>query len=243
MIWLLGVKAGLLAWWRPGERRRCGPLATWSVLICGLLALAAAAASEVANYLGDPRLSVAVDPERSAELARWARPEASIPAASSGCATPTPRPGTGPAGHWWDDDTGINQAAVDRMISRTLRAWPERARRPGVGRIFRHFNTTHGRGSVGYQAGEKIAIKINCNNTYRLRRRGQQRGRVAAIGARACLRQLVNQAGVAQSNITVYEAPKTAPSRVIPDRIFNKCHAEFPNVILRRLHRHERPTR
>ena len=29
--------------------------------------------------------------------------------------------------------------------------------------LFRHFNRTHGAGDVGYQPGEKIAIKINLN--------------------------------------------------------------------------------
>ena len=41
----------------------------------------------------------------------------------------------------------------------------------------------------------------------------------------ALLRQLVNQAGVPQSNVALYDAV-----RVIPDRIYQPCHAEFPSV-------------
>ena len=40
------------------------------------------------------------------------------------------------------------------------------------------------------------------------------------------LRQLVYLAGVPQDRITVYEA-----ARVVPDRVYNPCHAEFPNVV------------
>jgi len=31
--------------------------------------------------------------------------------------------------------------------------------------IFKYFNVNHGKGNVGYQAGEKIAVKINLNNS------------------------------------------------------------------------------
>ena len=47
-----------------------------------------------------------------------------------------------------------------------------------------------------------------------------------ATTALALSRQLVNQAGVPQDKIVVYEA-----IRVIPDRIYVPCHAEFPGVV------------
>jgi uncharacterized protein (DUF362 family) len=139
-------------------------------------------------------------------------------------------PWNGSTGHWWDDATGINQAAVERMLSRSLRtlagatsdaeAWDK---------VFRHYNATHGRGQAGYQPGEKIAIKINCNNTSNYADTDNQAD-AAPQTIIALLRQLVTQAGVPQTNIIVYEAPNTAPSRVIPDRIYSRCAAQFPQV-------------
>lgn len=96
--------------------------------------------------------------------------------------------------------------------------------------LFRHFNQAHGKGSVGYAAGEKIAVKINCNNTSGYTDVDNQADASPQM-VLALLRQLVYQAGVPQDRITVYEAPNTAPTRVIPDRIYAKGHAEFPNVV------------
>jgi len=141
-------------------------------------------------------------------------------------------PWNGTTGHWWDDTNGTSQAVVDRMMSRSLRtltgttndteAWD---------RIFRFYNNSHDRGNVGYQSGEKIAIKINLNNTASYADVDNQAD-ASPQSVLAILRQLVNKAGVPEAMITVYEAPNTAPSRVIPNRIFDKCHAEFPNVII-----------
>jgi parallel beta-helix repeat protein len=126
----------------------------------------------------------------------------------------------GLTGNWWDY-SNTDQEVVDSMISETIRglvsdtndaaAWDD---------LFRHFNSNKGRGDVGYQAGEKIVIKINMNN----------RGLNNEIDAsphmvRGLLRQLVYQAGVAQSAITVYDA-----QRPIGSPVFNYCSPEFPDV-------------
>jgi uncharacterized protein (DUF362 family) len=126
----------------------------------------------------------------------------------------------GLTGNWWDD-SNTDQELVDSMISETIRglvsdtndavAWDD---------LFRHFNSNKGKGSVGYQPGEKIVIKINMNNS----------GLNNEIDAsphmvRGLLRQLVHQAGVAQSAITVYDA-----QRPIGSPVFNYCSPEFPDV-------------
>lgn len=136
----------------------------------------------------------------------------------------------GTTGHWWDD-TATDQTAVDQMLSLSLRRLSGAATdAPAWDGVFRHFNRTHGRGDVGYQTAERIAIKINCNNTSGYADTDNHAD-ASPHSVLALLRQLVNQAGVPQAMITVYEAPNTAPSRVIPNRIFNKCRAEFPNVL------------
>ena len=69
----------------------------------------------------------------------------------------------GTTGRWWDD-ANTSQAVVDKMVSRTLQALTDqRSDRRAWDAIFRHFNQTHGFGKEGYRRGEKIAIKINCN--------------------------------------------------------------------------------
>ncbi|MGA2255217.1 MAG: DUF362 domain-containing protein [Thermoguttaceae bacterium] len=80
------------------------------------------------------------------------------------------------------------------------------------------------RGNPGYSVGEKVAVKINMNNT-------GSHANTNEINASphmvlALLRQLVHLAGVAPANITVFDA-----SRFATDNVFNKCHAEFPGVI------------
>lgn len=144
----------------------------------------------------------------------------------------------GVSGHWWDDYTGAapytngtDQTVVDQMLSWSLRALADAPTDAAAwDAIFRYFNVTRGRGDVGYTPGEKIAIKINCNNTSNVTDTDNQAD-ASPHTIIALLRQLVNCAGIAQSNITVYEAPNTSPSRVIPNRIYDKCSNEFPHVI------------
>jgi hypothetical protein len=136
----------------------------------------------------------------------------------------------GSTGNWWSD-TNTSQAAVDAMLSSSLRSLTGAATDAAAwDALFRHFNLTHGKGSVGYASGEKIAIKINCNNTSNYADVDNQAD-ASPHTVLAILRQLVNQAGIPQDMITVYEAPGTAPSRVIPDRIYSKGHGEFASVV------------
>ncbi|MCX6143065.1 MAG: DUF362 domain-containing protein [Ignavibacteriales bacterium] len=129
-------------------------------------------------------------------------------------------------GHWWDD-LSTDQKKVDRMISQSLwaltgadndtLAWL---------RIFRHYNQQHGRGNRGYESNEKIAIKINCNNAYAGYRDSDNQIDASKQTILSLLRQLIDKAGVPQQNVVLYEAV-----RVIPDRIYGPCHAEFPDVL------------
>ena len=131
----------------------------------------------------------------------------------------------GSTGHWWDD-TATDQTAVDSMMSRTLRSITGAADDAAAWDIlFRSFNKTHGRGNVGYRAGEKIAIKINLNNSGGYTDTDNQLD-ASPHTILAMLRQLVNKAGVPQNMITLYDAV-----RPVPDRIYTKIRKEFANVI------------
>jgi hypothetical protein len=69
----------------------------------------------------------------------------------------------GVTGHWWDD-TSTSQTVVDKMVSRSVQALTDqRSDKQAWDAIFRNFNETHGFGREGYRRGEKIAIKLNCN--------------------------------------------------------------------------------
>ncbi|HAM39375.1 MAG TPA: hypothetical protein DCP53_08305, partial [Elusimicrobia bacterium] len=133
----------------------------------------------------------------------------------------------GSTGYWWDDNN-TNQTAVDSMLSRSIRgltnvstdalAWDA---------LFKNFNQNHGRGTVGYVSGDKIAIKINLNNNNVSYTENDNQLDASPHMVLSLLRQLINKAGVLQSDITVYDAV-----RLMPDRVYNKCKNEFPNVTL-----------
>jgi len=124
----------------------------------------------------------------------------------------------GSTGAWWQEGN-IDQAVVSNMLSQALReqtgqsddvaAWDA---------LFRYFNETHGRPGIGYQAGEKIAIKLNLNacdsHTYR-----DNGSFTAPQWVYALLQGLVTAAGVPGTDVTVYDA-----TRHIPDPIYERCH-------------------
>ena len=140
------------------------------------------------------------------------------------------------AGYWWESENN-NQTVIDQMYSSGIQelagvdddydAWDK---------LFKYFNQVHGDGEVGYQTGEKIAIKINMNNGYNY----PYTSELDDIDAnpyvvKALLRQLVNVVGVSQEDITVYDA-----SRKLMNWFYNRLYyeeypatplvPEFPNV-------------
>jgi hypothetical protein len=138
---------------------------------------------------------------------------------------------TNKAGDYWIQNTDL--ATVESMLSRGIRqmagkndiqqAWHE---------IFKYYNQNHGKGSVGYQAGEKIFIKINLTTSAACTWRNQtektsylDRMDTSPELCLALLRQLVNEAGVAQSDIYLGD-----PFRRFHDVYWNMMHTEFPDV-------------
>ncbi|MFC1782416.1 DUF362 domain-containing protein [Planctomycetota bacterium] len=120
---------------------------------------------------------------------------------------------------YWSEDIYTNPVAVNEMLSKGLclltgqnhdaDAWDT---------LFQHFNQMHDKGPIGYQTGEKIAVKLNLarsnnhgdpgNNTY-----------TAPQLVEALLKQLVNIVKVAPGNITIYDA-----SQYIPATIYDRCN-------------------
>ncbi len=125
----------------------------------------------------------------------------------------------GTAGAWWED-TNTDQAVVDAMVSQSVRvltgetddglAWDA---------LFRHFNQTHRGHDLGYEADEKVTIKVNMNQDSG-GNWGANRGMPSPQVIYAMVDQLVHGAGVPGSAITIYDS-----SRYIGAPIYDKIRA------------------
>jgi hypothetical protein len=127
-------------------------------------------------------------------------------------------------GNWWEDRF-VNQAESDKVIKDALlqltndkdpsKAWNQ---------LFVFFNQKKHNSTRGYQKNEKIAIKINQNNTYSHADSPEINATPQLV--LSLLKSLVNDAGVPQKNITLFDA-----SRFITDHLYNTCHNAFPDVV------------
>jgi uncharacterized protein (DUF362 family) len=127
-------------------------------------------------------------------------------------------------GNWWDDNV-VSQIATDRMMMESLTSLTgEKSEKNAWKALFRQFNINHRNKKTEYQPGEKIAVKINTNNTYGHENSPEINATPQMV--LSLLKSLVKEAGVPQDKITVFDA-----SRFITDNIYQKCHAVFPDVI------------
>jgi hypothetical protein len=130
----------------------------------------------------------------------------------------------GKTGNWWDADH-THQAVVDSMLSRSLHSLSGQTTDSASWiSLFKYFNQQHGKGNIGYQAGEKIAVKINLNNSAGPGNPGNTSVATPQM-VFSLLKQLVNNAGVPDSNISFYDIVRFAT-----DPIYNTCKAQFPHV-------------
>ena len=159
--------------------------------------------------------------------------------------------GNNPLGYFWDENH-CHQAVVNDMVSKSVR-WMtgETTDAAAWDAIFRYFNRNHGKGDIGYQPGEKIAIKLNASAAFPATWPGYSSDSErwymmtnpndpanAAIYQLfdnesnptpqmtiALLHQLVDVAGVAQEDIYVGD-----PIRFWLEPFYTRCHAAYPNV-------------
>jgi hypothetical protein len=127
-------------------------------------------------------------------------------------------------GYWWEEQNN-NQSVIDQMVASGIKelagtnngtqAWQT---------LFAYFNQVHGNGNVGYQPGEKIAIKLNFNNAGGYTQEDNDRDASPYV-VKALLRQLVNVVGVPQDDITIFDA-----SRQIGDWFYNRLVPEFSSI-------------
>ncbi len=136
--------------------------------------------------------------------------------------------------HWYDP-YHTDLAVVEKMVSQAIRelagkntdavAWDA---------IFRYFNENRGKGNIGYQLGEKIAIKINlttCNDQWNsCDRETYVKENPNLIDnspqmVLTLLRHLVEIVGVDPCDISIGD-----PACRVPNYLWNILHPEFPDV-------------
>ncbi len=126
--------------------------------------------------------------------------------------------------YWWEDKS-TSHKEVNRMFTEVLFSVSgQKSEAKAWDALFKSFNKIKNRGANGYRPTEKIAIKINQNNTTSHSDTTGLNGSPQLVYS--MLHSLVKEAGVPQKNITIFDA-----SRFITDCIFNKCHKDFPEVV------------
>jgi hypothetical protein len=120
----------------------------------------------------------------------------------------------GVTGHWWDD-AYTDERAVSAMASRAIETLAGRKNeKQSWDALFRNFNESHGFGRSAYRPGEKIAIKVNCNQDRVAEWGAPQGGRSTRTlngypsphVINTLVTQLIERAGVRGEDILVYDA-------------------------------------
>lgn len=133
---------------------------------------------------------------------------------------------TNKPGDYWYMDKNCNQTVVDSMMASGIRRMGGKHNiKQAWDGIFTYFNQTHNRGNIGYQKGEKVAIKINlttscCNEGTANEQMDSSPQMVLSI-----IKQLVDVVGVNQSDIWMGDS-----YRIFRSEYYDKCHALYPDV-------------
>jgi hypothetical protein len=140
------------------------------------------------------------------------------------------------AEYWWQSNH-TSLAVVEDMVSEGIRRLTgEGSDAAAWAALFSHFNEAQGRGHRGYQAGEKVAIKLNlttCNaggdgvdpDTYEKTRDVMNTIDNSPQMLISLLRHLVYTAGVKPEDISLGD-----PTALFPQFLWNILRAEFPGV-------------
>ena len=128
------------------------------------------------------------------------------------------------ASDYWALDKNCNQVLVDSMLTSGIRRIGGKANvKEAWDNVFKYFNETHGKGSVGYTPGEKFAVKINLTNSNGSP--GPTRMDASPQMVLGILHQLIEVVGVPQADIWIGDN-----YRKLRDNYYNKCHSVYPNV-------------
>ncbi len=141
---------------------------------------------------------------------------------------------TNEPGDYWFQDDNVDAEVIKNMLSQSIRSLSEEDTDSlAWDALFRHYNETHGNGNVGYQPGQKIAIKVNLTTggwgnvdmaTYeKILNLEMMDGTPQLIVA--MLEQLIDIFGVAQEDISIGD-----PIRNFYNQYWDRCQPLYPNV-------------
>lgn len=141
---------------------------------------------------------------------------------------------TNTAGDYWFQDDNVDTEVIENMLSKSLQLLSgESTDSLAWDALFRSFNESHGNGNIGYQPGQKIAIKINLTtggwgnvdyDTYeKIHNLEMMDGTPQLIVA--MLKQLIDIFGIAQEDISIGD-----PIRHFYNQYWDPCHSLFPDV-------------
>lgn len=129
---------------------------------------------------------------------------------------------TNKSNDYWYLDKNTIQAEVNKMFTEGLKQMTNTSSEAVAwDSIFHYYNRTHGRGNVGYAAGEKIVMKINQNG-------GSNPGANINTSPQivyAIINSLVNTVGVTGASIGFGD-----PLSSIGDSYWKKINPDFPDV-------------
>lgn len=130
---------------------------------------------------------------------------------------------------FWSDDANTNQGVVNQMVSAAIQELSsELTDEEAWDAIFKYHNANRNKGDVGYEAGEKIVIKLNLNTASRSESPTRPDYRTVDTSPQlvyAVLNQLIKIVGVQPSDISIGD-----PGRTLDNIFWNKCYADFPDV-------------
>lgn len=143
----------------------------------------------------------------------------------------------GANGRWWDD-ANTDQKAVHGMTSRLISDLTgSRNGKQAWDALFRNFNETRQHGRSGYRPGERIAIKVNCNQDRSPKWGEGNAGRRALNGlpsphaVLALVTQLIEVAGVRGEDILIYDVTGSRNvGEPISSRIRSNTNPQFQKV-------------
>ncbi len=119
-------------------------------------------------------------------------------------------------GYWWQSDN-FDEATVQRMVNASIASLGGKdSTKDGWMALFQAHN-----GGAGYRAGEKIAIKANINGSGVMDDDTSGKTQMSytnPVLLKALLTSLIEEAGVAPADITVYDV-----SRLFPDYMVEMC--------------------
>ncbi len=127
---------------------------------------------------------------------------------------------------YWYSDMNVDEDVVKEMLATALMKYAGKEDiKEAWDAIFKAYNKSHGRGEVGYTPGEKVAFKINLTNQSCSAAERPMRMDVAPQLLNAILHELVENVGVAQSDITMGD-----PYREFRKEYRDLVKSKYPDV-------------